>query len=139
MKFARDSQVPKEEAKKALAESTRMVVTADGWKLSLRDRDLNELYQVHRDPWETENVIDLPENREVVARLTDEIKRWQVETGDRSETLAPRHPPLLAEAKAPEHSGRAEAHPSGGTCFRMSIFDELSENPKLRGRPDVGP
>src|SRR5207247_4198896 len=38
--------------KRAVEESTRTVVSPDGWKLCLRDKDLNELYNLRDDPRE---------------------------------------------------------------------------------------
>src|SRR5207237_8987897 len=40
----------KNEVKEALNESTRAIVTPDGWKLCLRDKDKNELYNLRADP-----------------------------------------------------------------------------------------
>src|SRR6266571_3608704 len=42
--------------KHAVEESTRTVVSPDGWKLCLRDKDLNELYNLKDDPFETRNL-----------------------------------------------------------------------------------
>ena len=42
--------------KRAVDESTRTIVTPDGWKLCLRDKDLNELYNLNDDPFETRNL-----------------------------------------------------------------------------------
>src|SRR5215468_6419236 len=43
--------------KRAIEESTRTLVSPDGWKLSLRDKDLNELYNLNKDPFETRNLF----------------------------------------------------------------------------------
>jgi arylsulfatase A-like enzyme len=63
-------------------ESTRVAISPDGWKLCLRDVDLNELYNLKDDPHEEHNLYDRTEYRDVVARLTGEIHRWQDKTGD---------------------------------------------------------
>src|ERR1051325_6983713 len=42
--------------KRAVEESTRTIVTPDGWKLCLRDKDSNELYNLRSDPFETCNL-----------------------------------------------------------------------------------
>jgi hypothetical protein len=42
--------------KRAVEESTRTLVSPDGWKLCLRDKDLNELYNLNEDPFETRNL-----------------------------------------------------------------------------------
>jgi arylsulfatase len=63
--------------KRALAESTRAVVTSDGWKLCLRDKDLNELYNLKVDPIEAHNLYYTGKYDKVIARGSDEIHRWQ--------------------------------------------------------------
>jgi arylsulfatase A-like enzyme len=69
--------------KRAVEESTRSVVTPDGWKLCLRDKDLNELYNLSYDPDETRNLYPERQYASVISRLTDEIHRWQKSTGDK--------------------------------------------------------
>jgi arylsulfatase A-like enzyme len=71
------------EIARAMKESTRTAVTPDGWKLSLRDTDKPELYNVRADPEERHNLAVRSEHAAVMARLTDEIHRWQERTGDR--------------------------------------------------------
>ena len=63
--------------KRAVEESTRAIVSPDGWKLCLRDKDLNELYNLHEDPIETRNLYATGQHTSVISRLTDEIHRWQ--------------------------------------------------------------
>jgi arylsulfatase len=69
--------------KRAIDESTRTVVSSDGWKLCLRDKDLNELYNLNADPLETRNLYADREYASVLSRYTDEIHRWQESTQDR--------------------------------------------------------
>ena len=69
--------------KRAIDESTRTVVSPDGWKLSLRDKDLNELYNLSDDPLETRNLHADRQYASVVSRYTGEIHRWQESTNDR--------------------------------------------------------
>jgi arylsulfatase A-like enzyme len=68
--------------KRAVEESTRTVISRDGWKLSLRDKDLNDLYSLTNDPFETRNVYAEPGCASAISRLTGEIHRWQEETND---------------------------------------------------------
>lgn len=68
--------------KRAVSESTRAVVTSDGWKICLRDKDTNEIYNLQADPIEGENLWEKGGNPEVVIRARDEIKRWQEKAGD---------------------------------------------------------
>lgn len=69
--------------KRAMNESTRTIVTADGWKFSLRDRDLNELYNLSEDPGETRNLYSDENTREIVTKLSDQLHQWQKKTGDK--------------------------------------------------------
>lgn len=72
----------KDQVKQALLEYTRAVVTGDGWKLCLRDKDKNELYNLRDDPDERHNLYSDASKRDVIAHLTDEIHRWQEQTAD---------------------------------------------------------
>jgi arylsulfatase A-like enzyme len=69
--------------KRAVEESTRTLVSPEGWKLCLRDKDLNELYNLKNDPFEMRNLYSDPQYASVVSRLTAEIYRWQEATNDR--------------------------------------------------------
>ncbi len=69
--------------KRAVEESTRTIVSPDGWKLCLRDRDLNELYNLKDDPFETRNLYLDAQYVSVVSRFTTEICRWQEATNDK--------------------------------------------------------
>jgi arylsulfatase A-like enzyme len=69
--------------KRAVEESTRTLVSLDGWKLCLRDKDLNELYNLNDDPLETRNLYADRQYASVISRLTGEIHRWQEATHDR--------------------------------------------------------
>jgi arylsulfatase A-like enzyme len=69
--------------KRAVDESTRTVVSPDGWKLCLRDRDLNELYNLTDDPLETRNLYSDRQYASVISRCAGEIHRWQESTHDR--------------------------------------------------------
>lgn len=57
--------------------STRAVITRDGWKLCLNDRDRNQLFHLAEDPGETANLFYRPEHRAVVTRLAGLICAWQ--------------------------------------------------------------
>src|SRR6476660_9658385 len=69
--------------KRAVEESTRTLVSPDGWKLCLRDKDSNELYNLNADPFETRNLYSDPQYGAVVSRFTTEIYRWQDATNDK--------------------------------------------------------
>jgi arylsulfatase A-like enzyme len=69
--------------KRAVEESTRTVVSPDGWKLCLRDKDSNELYNLKDDPFETRNLYSDRQYASVISRLAGEIHRWQEFTNDK--------------------------------------------------------
>ena len=71
------------QANRAMGESTRAIVTTDGWKLCLRDQDLNELYNLKVDPIEAHNLYYTGKYDAVIAHGRDEIHRWQETTEDR--------------------------------------------------------
>lgn len=66
----------------AVRESTRTVISPDGWKLNLRDHDLCELYNLQEDRLEERNLYYTGKVGEVIERCTSDILRWQQETGD---------------------------------------------------------
>jgi arylsulfatase A-like enzyme len=68
--------------RRVMAESTRTVITPEGWKLNLRDTDKNELYNLKSDPREKENLYGRSELKEVISGLTGRIHRWQENSGD---------------------------------------------------------
>jgi len=67
----------------AVDESTRTVVSSNGWKLCRRDKDLNELYNLSDDPFETRNLYTGRQYASVISRLADEIHRWQESANDK--------------------------------------------------------
>jgi arylsulfatase A-like enzyme len=67
---------------RAFGESTRSIVTPEGWKLNLRDTDRNELYHLATDPAETHNLYPQLAGNETVRKLTGEIHRWQESVTD---------------------------------------------------------
>ncbi len=69
--------------KRAVEESTRTIVTPDGWKLCLRDKDSNELYNLKSDPFETRNLYTQAQYASVISSLANEIYRWQEATNDK--------------------------------------------------------
>ena len=77
------SLAPRRMINRVVEESTRTVIAPDGWKLSLRDKDLNELYNLNDDPLEAQNLYSNEQYRDVISRLTSEIHWWQERTHDR--------------------------------------------------------
>ncbi len=77
------SLAPRRKIKRAVEESTRTVISTDGWKLSLRDKDLNELYNLNNDPLERRNLYADRQYASVISRLANEIHRWQASANDK--------------------------------------------------------
>ncbi len=77
------SLAPRRTIERAVDESTRAVVSADGWKFCVRDKDLNELYNLHDDPLETRNLYSDRQYASVISRCAGEIHRWQESTDDK--------------------------------------------------------
>jgi arylsulfatase A-like enzyme len=73
---------PRRTIKRAMNESTRAVVSPDGWKLCLRDQDVNELYNLQADPIEAHNLYYQPDYRALIEQGTRDILSWQQTTGD---------------------------------------------------------
>ena len=62
--------------------SQRALVTREGLKYIFNAGEYDEFYDLNRDPGELKNLIDVPQYREVVARLRNRLKRAAAETGD---------------------------------------------------------
>jgi arylsulfatase A-like enzyme len=60
----------------------RAVVTVDGWKLALYDKDTCLLFDRNKDPLELENLYYRRDSRDVIRRLCGKIEDWQKRTGD---------------------------------------------------------
>lgn len=67
----------KEELARVEEESTRAVITPEGWKLCLSDYEKSQLYNLQKDPGETTNLYYSNDNTEIKTRLTDKILTWQ--------------------------------------------------------------
>jgi arylsulfatase A-like enzyme len=73
---------PRRTIKRAMNESTRALISPEGWKLCLRDQDLNELYNLQADPIEVHNLYYRPDYRAIIDQATRAILSWQQSTGD---------------------------------------------------------
>jgi len=71
-----------DQIQRVITESTRVAIRPDGWKLCLRDRDKNELYNLRSDSREKRNLYGYSEYADVRRRLADEIHRWQETVAD---------------------------------------------------------
>jgi len=77
-----DRLASKETIERLAQESSRAVVSPDGWKLCLSDADKCQLFNLHEDPGETTNLFDSGRHGDVIGRLTEKIHRWQEKVGD---------------------------------------------------------
>jgi len=68
---------PRRTIKRAMNESTRAVISPEGWKLCLRDQDLNELYNLQTDPIEAHNLYYQADYRAIIEHATRDILSWQ--------------------------------------------------------------
>ncbi|MDO8538850.1 MAG: sulfatase-like hydrolase/transferase [Opitutaceae bacterium] len=78
-----DRTPPDTASARAVRESSRTVITPDGWKLCLSDVDRCLLFNRREDPYEQRNLFYRGAHREVIARLTKEIHAWQQRTADK--------------------------------------------------------
>lgn len=77
MEKGRNPAGARRDASRAEGPSTRAVITPDGWKLCLFDRDRNQLFNLGNDPGETTNLFGQPEHRHVLDHLAGLIREWQ--------------------------------------------------------------
>ncbi|MGI5819664.1 MAG: sulfatase-like hydrolase/transferase [Armatimonadota bacterium] len=71
-----------QEAWRAFTARVRTIITPTGWKFNCSPLGEHELYNLHQDPGETENLIDDPAVTELVADLYERLLAWQQETED---------------------------------------------------------
>jgi hypothetical protein len=72
-----------EEINQANWSGTRTVISPDGWKLCLHDKDNSQLFNLKNDPYETNNLFTDPVSHEQIKFLSDKIKEWQKNTKDK--------------------------------------------------------
>jgi len=64
--------------------SSRAVISPDGWKLCLSDKDKNQLYNLKNDSLETTNLYYDPKYEKKIKELSGKIHDWQIQTGDKT-------------------------------------------------------
>jgi arylsulfatase len=74
----------KEEFKRVENESSRAVISPDGWKLCLSDVDKCQLFNLNEDPGETTNLFDSGRHKDFIDRLTKKIHQWQETVNDKA-------------------------------------------------------
>lgn len=55
----------------------------DAKYIFMKTKPLEELYDLHNDPWEINNLADSPDHREKLAELRKALMEWQLEVGDK--------------------------------------------------------
>jgi len=66
----------------AASPSIRTVISKEGWKLSLSNRDKSQLFDLNKDPLEIENLYYKEEYQQTIKELAGKIKEWQTVTND---------------------------------------------------------
>lgn len=61
---------------------TRTVISPDGWKLCLSDKDKSQLFNLNKDPVETTNLFYSSQHKEIISKLTKKINVWQEQVND---------------------------------------------------------
>ncbi|MFO7947120.1 MAG: sulfatase-like hydrolase/transferase [Armatimonadota bacterium] len=79
-----DSQWSREKREHIGRDVGRTIVSPEGWKLTLRERDENELYNLKEDPHELENLFGQSQYSDVVEELTARVESWKERTDDPS-------------------------------------------------------
>jgi arylsulfatase A-like enzyme len=74
--------VSEDEAKRVHESHTRTVITQDGWKLCLRDKDKNQLFNLNNDPYEERNLYGDSQFKKIIGDLNRKIVEWQKNVGD---------------------------------------------------------
>lgn len=71
-----------EEADWYQRESSRSVLTPDGYKLTLSDRDRPQFFHLAKDPEETRNLVGEASCRPALRAAWEQLEAWQQATGD---------------------------------------------------------
>ena len=66
----------------SVTDPVRTLLAPDQWKFSVSSLGRHELYNLATDPFETRNLARAPDQRERMAALFADLRRWQQRTGD---------------------------------------------------------
>lgn len=75
--------ITEQDVARANAANTRTVITQEGWKLCLSDKDKNQLFDLQNDPLETTNLYYTGRYESVIQVLKNKIEYWQEKSDDR--------------------------------------------------------
>lgn len=76
------AQLTEAESMDILHAHYRAVVSPDGWKLVVSDKDKNQFFNLKSDPLEYENLYYSVHNQDIKKRLLGKLTAWQQETKD---------------------------------------------------------
>jgi len=82
-------RIDRQQLVKAITDPVRTIITDEGWKFNCSPLGEHELYNLNRDPGETENLFNHKKHKSVVKKLTEQIYHWQSQTADAVELLSP--------------------------------------------------
>ena len=74
--------MPREVADSAAHLNSRTIVTREGLKLCLREKEVSQLFDLGKDPHEIHNLYGAKRLSKDVSRLTREVEAWQESIGD---------------------------------------------------------
>ena len=77
-----ENEISENEIKRVRTLSTRTVIAPDGWKLSLRDNDHSQLFNLNNDPLETTNLFTDHAYKDKISFLAKKIHEWQIKHND---------------------------------------------------------
>jgi len=76
-------KISEQNLKKAIAASSRVVVSPDGWKMVVSNGDKSQLYNLNEDPLEYKNLYNDKQYADVIKRLSNKLLEWQKRTNDK--------------------------------------------------------
>jgi arylsulfatase A-like enzyme len=74
--------ISSEQAGRVHNAAIRTVITQEGWKLCLSERDRHQLFNLHKDPCEMTNLYEIPHYQKEILRLRRMIDEWQAREKD---------------------------------------------------------
>lgn len=75
--------IPKRERVKVSYQNIRTVISPEGWKLCLSDKDKSQLFNLNKDPYEMTNLFYSRDYDNIKNTLANKIFNWQNETHDK--------------------------------------------------------
>ena len=75
--------IPESELIKIANQNVRTVVSPEGWKLCLSDKDKSQLFNIKKDPYEMSNLFYSKDHDKIKTVLVEKIFNWQKSTNDK--------------------------------------------------------